>query len=178
MQKAMTVLLSVLLIAGMLAGAASVNVLAQENIASGTDWTLAGDGTLTITSDQGMAGWIAERQDDIIAQVSEVVIASGVTSIESRAFYSNYCYCSLTKVAIPDSVTSIGISAFEYCESLEKVTMQSSTPPDIGFYADISSYVFFRSKFVENNIDGEGIYVPEGTGMITRLRGRSGERIL
>ncbi|MBR2042722.1 MAG: leucine-rich repeat protein, partial [Clostridia bacterium] len=45
-----------------------------------------------------------------------------VTSIGSFAFYN----CSLTSVTIPDSVTSIGGSAFENCTSLTSVNIGNS----------------------------------------------------
>jgi len=54
-----------------------------------------------------------------------------VTSIGSSAFY--YCE-SLTKVVIPDSVTSIGNYAFNSCYSLTKVVIPDSVT-SIGNYA-------------------------------------------
>ena len=50
--------------------------------------------------------------------IAQVVIPSGVTSIESNAFWG----CSnLTSVTLPDSVTSIGANAFLGCDSLTEV---------------------------------------------------------
>ena len=51
-----------------------------------------------------------------------------VTSIGKSAFY--YCDC-LRSITIPNSVTSIGIYAFEYCSSLTSITSLAETPPTI-----------------------------------------------
>ena len=56
-------------------------------------------------------------------QVSKVVIPDGVTSIGNRAFSG----CdNLTSVTIPNSITSIGICAFAGCTSLTSVTIPNS----------------------------------------------------
>ncbi len=53
-----------------------------------------------------------------------------VTSIGSTAFYS----CSLTSVAIPEGVTSIGAGAFWHCKSMTEISIPS-TVTSIGNYA-------------------------------------------
>ena len=72
---------------------------------SGTGWTLK-NGILTITSDEGMADWTANGREDYKTQVTGAVIQDGVTAI--------------------------GDGAFASCGSLEKVTVQTETPPTIG----------------------------------------------
>ena len=51
-----------------------------------------------------------------------VVIPKGVTRIGDRAFYWN----NLKKITIPDSVMSIGVSAFECCFDLKSITIPDS----------------------------------------------------
>ena len=54
--------------------------------------------------------------------LTAVTIPNSVTSIGGSAF----SYCSLTSVTIPDSVTSIGIHAFDNCNKLTSVTIGNS----------------------------------------------------
>ena len=55
----------------------------------------------------------------------EIVIPNSVTSIGNSAFWD----CTgLTSVTIPDSVTSIGDRAFSYCSGLTSVTIPNSVP--------------------------------------------------
>ena len=61
----------------------------------------------------------------------ELIIPESVTSIGSSAF--SYC-TGLTSVTIPDSVTSIGSSAFSYCTGLTSITIPESVT-SIGDYA-------------------------------------------
>ncbi|MBQ4587089.1 MAG: leucine-rich repeat domain-containing protein, partial [Clostridia bacterium] len=63
--------------------------------------------------------------------LKSVVIPNSVTSIGSSAFAD----CdSLTSVVIPNSVTSIGFSAFDDCDSLTSVVIPNSVT-SIDYYA-------------------------------------------
>ena len=68
-----------------------------------------------------------------------------ITSIEEIAFAGHR---KLTSVTIPDSVTSIGICAFEDCSSLTNVYCKPTTPP-------AGDYDIFTG-----NASGRKIYVP------------------
>lgn len=57
-------------------------------------------------------------------------MGQSVTSIGERAFE----YTGLTSVTIPESVTSIGSSAFTGCDNLQNIYMLTETPPIIDPY--------------------------------------------
>ncbi|MCL2086426.1 MAG: leucine-rich repeat protein [Oscillospiraceae bacterium] len=88
----------------------------------GTDWTLDGDGLLTITSDSGMLDWAGNGRNFPANRnaVRAVTIQDGVTNIGNETFSG----CTgLTEIIIPDSVTSIGNMAFYNCTELMSVTL-------------------------------------------------------
>jgi hypothetical protein len=78
-----------------------------------------------------------------------VNIPDSVTTIGDHAF--QYCE-SLTSVNIPKSVKAIGDKAFYSCGSLKYVYCKATTPPALG------SYVF------DDNASGRRIIVPIGSG--------------
>ncbi|MCD8180421.1 MAG: leucine-rich repeat domain-containing protein, partial [Firmicutes bacterium] len=96
-------------------------------------WVLYDNGTLEISGTGEMnsfskakAPWYTYRKS-----INSIVIKTGVTSIDTYAFY----YCSaLTSVTIPDGVTSIGTYAFYYCSALTSVTIPDGVT-SIGSYA-------------------------------------------
>ena len=66
---------------------------------------------------------IETSTNTLIAGCKNTIIPNSVTSIGSSAFYK--C-TNLTSVTIPNSVTSIGGSAFSYCSGLTSVTIPNS----------------------------------------------------
>ena len=68
------------------------------------------------------------------ASLTKVTIPNGITSIGKYAFY--YCE-SLENITIPDSVTYIGRSAFGHCDSLTNVIIPNSITSigDCAFYS-------------------------------------------
>lgn len=81
--------------------------------------TISGQGEMYNYSNTDFSGkWAPWRNIGF----QTLIIESGVTSIGNYAFY----FSSLTSVTIPNSVTSIGNGAFEYCKSLTSVTISNS----------------------------------------------------
>ncbi len=143
------------------ADAAVLEQETDEPLAAGTDWIVAGDGTLTIASDAGMANWTkaGHTQLAVWQEIREIRIEDGVTSILPGAFGEcmelnkvtipssvttighdafTMCY-GLPEVTIPHGVTSIGEDAFSDCRNLQKVTLSDSVQ-EIGFSAFSSCY--------------------------------------
>ena len=84
------------------------------------------------------------------AGLTSYIIPDSVTTIGESAF----CGCnSLTSITIPDSVTTIGYDAFSWCRSLTSVYCKATTPPiavaESGYW-----YAF------DYNASGRKIYVP------------------
>ena len=74
---------------------------------------------------------IETESNTLVCGFKNTVIPNSVTSIGSSAFYE--CR-SLTSITIPNSVTSIGYSAFQYCSSLTSITIPNSVT-SIGYSA-------------------------------------------
>ena len=129
-KRMLALALCLVLCAGLLPGTAR----AAEIVDSGTcgenlTWVLDSEGTLTISGTGEMEDyncpWVDQR-----SFIQAVIISEGVTSIGDTAFYQ----CSkLSSVSLPDSLESIGSSAFAM-SSLKSVSL----PPKlttIGFDA-------------------------------------------
>jgi hypothetical protein len=114
---------------------------------SGGGWYYS-NGTLTVSSNEGTTVWRDGRSSATfrIADVTAVVIGSGVANIGNDAFRScaslitvtipnsvisigNLAFAgctNLTSIIIPNSVTSIGVLAFWNCTSLSSLTIPNS----------------------------------------------------
>lgn len=74
-------------------------------------------GLMVYNHGKNCLGWVGDK-----SQCKEVVIPDGVEKIDDWAFYN----CSLEKIKIPSSVTSIGKAAFLGCYNLGKLDIPSS----------------------------------------------------
>ena len=83
------------------------------------------------------------------AEITELTIPDGVTTIREKAFYN--CI-GLTSVTTPNSVTAIGEYAFEGCTGLKRVTIPNSVTT-IGDYAfkDCIGELMINSKLIEDS---------------------------
>lgn len=96
-------------------------------------WALDNNGTLTISGTGKMYDYKFSTSSPFHDSklIKSVIINNGVTSIGESAF--EYCN-SLTNITIPNSVTSIGNRTFWSCDSLASITIPNSVT-SIGYCA-------------------------------------------
>lgn len=142
-------LLSMILALGMMLTFLPLSVFAgttNGNYGSGVTWTLTKNNAdsnhptycLTISSDGKGTGKMTDAYTEngvpwhnVCAQITQVEVTAGVTSIGDHAFYG----CSnLATVTLPEGITSIGEEAFRGCEGLTAIRIPSSVQA-IGRYA-------------------------------------------
>jgi len=89
--------------------------------------------------------------------ITSVTIPDSVTNIGSTAF--EYCY-NLTSVTIPDNVTSIGEEVFEHCITLTSVTIPDSV-------TSIGEEAFIQCSSLTNIImDEENLFFSSTNGVL------------
>ena len=128
MKKRLFILIITVLIfstAGIIAVQAAESGSCGENVT----WTLDDSGTLTISGTGEIQGFSCPNY----VFFKSVIIESGVTGIDSYAFFG--CH-GLTSVTLPDSMTTIGYYAFANCFALTNITIPGSV-------TEIGNYVFF-----------------------------------
>ena len=89
---------------------------------------VVGSGNHKYDSRNGCNAIIETASNTLIIGCQNTMIPNSITSIGHSAFYE--C-SSLTSIEIPNSVTSIGGFAFMHCDSLTKITCLATTPPTI-----------------------------------------------
>ena len=90
-------------------------------------------------------------------EITKLVIPEDVTSIGSYAFYG--C-SSLTSMTIPNSVTSIGSSAFSGCNGLTSITWNAKNYPAFSSYSD-NPFYYIRTKITEFIIGDDMTSIPK-----------------
>ena len=91
---------------------------------------------------------IAQLAEESLEEITEEDL-EGISTISNCAFYS--CK-SLTKVTIPDAITKIGESAFDWCWSLESVYLPKVPPAIVktNTFGNIKSSCVFYCKTQES----------------------------
>ena len=126
------------------------------------------------TGDMTDNPWIDEHYDDI----NWVIFEDGCTSICENAFcdYDNFFpghYCeNLSKVILPNTLTTIGPEAFNNCSSLTGVTIPDSvTRIDDAAFSDtgITSVIIPDSVTYLSGFDGTGITSIEIPDSVTEI---------
>ena len=134
------------------------------------NWTFD-QGTLTITGEGAMTEFNEYRTAPwyhLREQITKVILPDGLTSIGRLAFYG--C-TALRAVSFPDSLRTIGDSAFYNCEKLVQVRM-SSTLSKIGrqaFYG-CTSLVFISLPISLELVGDKAFYLCESLVSITLPR--------
>ena len=130
---------------------------------TGDMWNWDGPDPYAIFDGEAAAPWVKVNSGWVINAYKEVVIQEGVTSIGDYAFNNH----RLSVVTIPNSVTSIGNSAFSGCASLTSVTIPNSVT-NIGESAfkgcsGLTSPVYNANVFAYMPTSYSGAYtIPEG----------------
>lgn len=122
-------------------------VLLAGSCGENVSFVLGIDGTLTISGTGAMSDFTENAQPwkDFRSQITNVVVAEGVTSIGEYALYGCHCL-SLT---IGSTVTSIGSHAFYNCQQLCTITCEATDLTSTG-------YNIFRNVPQDNIV----LYVP------------------
>ena len=92
--------------------------------------TISGSGDMTDYTDSSAPEtkpWLYLRDN-----IKSIIVEEGVTSVTNFAFSG---INALLTVSLPKSLTSIGNTAFENCESLKSVTVQGNSLQSIGYEA-------------------------------------------
>ena len=99
-----------------------------------------------------MDGVLFDKNQDTLIQCpcskeGDYAIAPGVITVDSEAFYE--CYL-LTKITVPDNVTSLGDFTFVYCSSLASIIIGNGVP-------SIGQEAFYYCESLTNATIGRGV---------------------
>jgi len=126
--------------------APSSQVCAGGICGSKLSWTLAYDGTLTISGSGEMTNYYVGDDDgppwlESDVQVTKIIFDGNITSIGENAF----CHTSVREIIIPASVKAIPYTALDYIETLEKIQVDRGSSV---FSSDDSGVLFDKAQTV------------------------------
>lgn len=115
-------------------------------------YTVLADGTAEITEYYGF-------DTDVV--VPESIDGYTVTSIGTSVFYDSNAYMSepITSVTLPDTIVSIGDSAFAYCDSIGELYLPASV-------AEIKKAAFYECGDLTLTIDPENPHLTTQDGIL------------
>ena len=136
---------------------------------------LVAEGNSVYDSRENSNAIIETATNKLIIGCENTIIPNSVTSIGESAFW---CCTGLTSIIIPNSVTSIGDYAFLGCESLKKVINCSNFT--LNYHSNEYGYVAYYANLIINAPNGyiEGDYVwyeNEGTNILAAYLGNATE---
>ncbi len=92
---------------------------------SSLDFIIVEEGNAIFDSRNNCNAIIETITNTLVQGCSGTTIPNSVINIGDRAF----AHCNITSIIIPKNVMSIGYAAFGWCENLETVHIESTTPP-------------------------------------------------
>ncbi len=119
------------------ADAESTNFYTREASYDGLEFELNSDGTYSVLStsrvsgseitkkdNQDSKGFILNEAESIKANSTEVIIPNKYNGkMVTAVGYKGFRFCTITKIVLANSVTSIGENAFESCSNLTNITL-------------------------------------------------------
>jgi hypothetical protein len=87
------------------------------------------------------------RSNTTVSTFNEFRYFTSVTSLAQRAFQE----CAITEITLPVTVASLGMYAFRKCASLQKLTINRTTPPtaNSNAFGEMSGTVYVPASSVD-----------------------------
>ena len=118
-----------------------------------------GDGEISIKEAAAvtkiLSGFLTENEKSNIVNFNELQYFTGIKTIPEECFHGTVTPCRLERISIPESVTSIGKSAFSGCSSLTSISIPE-------WITSIGEYAFSSCSSLAS------ITIPKGVTSITK----------